>query len=166
MRIQLILAIACCASSLPAQTPLSSVIGPFTRPPTGNPVIAPNPDRRLPIRFSRHPFIGKRCTRSIPRPLCARARSTCSIAPKIIPARWRSAAILLGWGWRRAQDGIHFKRSAAPVFFPGNDGQKEREWPGGVEDPRIVESEDGTYVLTYTQWNRDTYSVGIATSRI
>jgi len=34
-----------------------------------------------------------------------------------------------------------------------------------VEDPRIVESEDGTYVLTYTQWNRKTYSVGIATSR-
>jgi len=28
-----------------------------------------------------------------------------------------------------------------------------------------VEREDGTYVLTYTQWNRVTYSVGIATSR-
>ena len=24
---------------------------------------------------------------------------------------------------------------------------------------------DGTYVLTYTQWNRQTYSVGIATSK-
>jgi beta-1,2-mannosidase len=51
------------------------------------------------------------------------------------------------------------------VLFPADDSQKEREWPGGVEDPRIVESEDGTYVLTYTQWNRITYSVGIATSR-
>ena len=40
-----------------------------------------------------------------------------------------------------------------------------REWPGGVEDPRLIESPDGTYVLTYTQWNRITYSVGIATSR-
>ena len=30
--------------------------------------------------------------------------------------------------------------------------------------PRIVEGEDGTYVLTYTQWNRKTHSVGIATS--
>ena len=27
-----------------------------------------------------------------------------------------------------------------------------------------MEGEDGTYVLTYTQWNRKTYSVGIATS--
>ena len=34
-----------------------------------------------------------------------------------------------------------------------------------MEDPRIVEREDGTYVLTYTQWNRKTYSVGIASSR-
>jgi len=33
-----------------------------------------------------------------------------------------------------------------------------------VEDPRIVEGPDGQYVLTYTQWNRVTYSVGIATS--
>jgi predicted GH43/DUF377 family glycosyl hydrolase len=51
------------------------------------------------------------------------------------------------------------------VFYPAKDAQQAREWPGGVEDPRIVESPDGTYVLTYTQWNRVSYSVGIATSR-
>ncbi|HTX77868.1 MAG TPA: GDSL-type esterase/lipase family protein, partial [Terracidiphilus sp.] len=62
-------------------------------------------------------------------------------------------------------DGIHFTRAPEPVFYPANDDQKAREWPGGVEDPRIVELEDGTYVLTYTQWNRVTYSVGIATSK-
>jgi predicted GH43/DUF377 family glycosyl hydrolase len=28
----------------------------------------------------------------------------------------------------------------------------------------MIEAEDGTYVMTYTQWNRVTYSVGIATS--
>jgi predicted GH43/DUF377 family glycosyl hydrolase len=68
-------------------------------------------------------------------------------------------------GLAESSDGIHFTRSATPVFYPAEDSQKDREWPGGVEDPRIVESEDGTYVLTYTQWNRKTYSVGIATSR-
>jgi predicted GH43/DUF377 family glycosyl hydrolase len=61
-------------------------------------------------------------------------------------------------------DGIHFARRSAPVFYPAEDSENSREWPGGVEDPRIVEAEDGTYVLTYTQWNRETYSVGIATS--
>jgi predicted GH43/DUF377 family glycosyl hydrolase len=55
-------------------------------------------------------------------------------------------------------------RRADPVFYPADDAQQSREWPGGVEDPRIVEAEDGTYVLTYTQWNRKTYSVGMATS--
>jgi predicted GH43/DUF377 family glycosyl hydrolase len=67
-------------------------------------------------------------------------------------------------GMAESVDGIHFTRRPTPVFYPENDSQKSREWPGGVEDPRIVEAEDGTYVLTYTQWNRDTYSVGIASS--
>ncbi|HET7346937.1 MAG TPA: glycoside hydrolase family 130 protein, partial [Acidobacteriaceae bacterium] len=56
------------------------------------------------------------------------------------------------------------ERRGTPVFYPAKDGEQAREWPGGVEDPRIVEADDGTYVLTYTQWNRRTYSVGIATS--
>jgi beta-1,2-mannosidase len=68
-------------------------------------------------------------------------------------------------GLAESKDGIHFTRLPAPVFYPAEDGQKDREWPGGVEDPRIVQSEDGTYVLTYTQWNRKSYDVGIATSR-
>ena len=68
-------------------------------------------------------------------------------------------------GLAESADGIHFTRRPTPVFYPADDGQNAREWPGGVEDPRIVEREDGTYVLTYTQWNRVTYSVGIATSR-
>jgi predicted GH43/DUF377 family glycosyl hydrolase len=67
-------------------------------------------------------------------------------------------------GLAESRDGIHFEQHAEPVFFPDRDAEQSREWPGGVEDPRIVESEDGTYVLTYTQWNRSTYRVGIATS--
>lgn len=68
-------------------------------------------------------------------------------------------------GLAESTDGIHFTQSLEPVFFPERDAQQGREWPGGVEDPRLVQSEDGTYVLTYTQWNRKHYTVGIATSR-
>lgn len=68
-------------------------------------------------------------------------------------------------GLAESSDGIHFTRKPEPVFYAAKDGQQDREWPGGVEDPRLVESEDGTYVLTYTQWNRKTYTVGVATSR-
>jgi predicted GH43/DUF377 family glycosyl hydrolase len=62
-------------------------------------------------------------------------------------------------------DGLHFTRRPAPVLFPARDAQMKYEWPGGVEDPRLVETEDGTYVLTYTQWNRDVPRLAVATSR-
>jgi beta-1,2-mannosidase len=68
-------------------------------------------------------------------------------------------------GLAESDDGIHFTRRPASVFFPAPDDQTAREWEGGVEDPRIVESEDGIYSLIYTQSNRVTYSIGIATSR-
>jgi predicted GH43/DUF377 family glycosyl hydrolase len=63
-----------------------------------------------------------------------------------------------------SEDGLHFAREATPIFYPSKDSQESREWPGGTEDPRVVESPDGGYVLAYTQWNRETYRVGIATS--
>lgn len=68
-------------------------------------------------------------------------------------------------GLAESEDGIHFERRSSPVLYPDEDSQKEREWPGGCEDPRLVESEDGTYVITYTQWNRKRTAAAIATSR-
>lgn len=68
-------------------------------------------------------------------------------------------------GLAESADGVHFTRRPAPVLYPGRDGEAEREWPGGVEDPRVVEREDGTYVLTYTQWNRKVPRLAVATSR-
>jgi beta-1,2-mannosidase len=63
-----------------------------------------------------------------------------------------------------SEDGIHFQREANPVLYPAKDDQQAREWPGGCEDPRIVEAEDGTYVVAYTQWNHKHYDAAIATS--
>lgn len=68
-------------------------------------------------------------------------------------------------GLAESADGVQFTPRATPVLFPSADAQSAREWPGGVEDPRIVERPDGLYVLTYTQWNRKTYRAAIATSR-
>ena len=67
-------------------------------------------------------------------------------------------------GLASSEDGIHFTTQPTPVFYPDHDSQQDREWPGGVEDPRVVEREDGTYVLAYTQWNRRSTDIGIATS--
>ncbi len=68
-------------------------------------------------------------------------------------------------GLAESSDGLHFTRRATPVLFPDRDEQAGNEWPGGVEDPRLVEDEDGRYVLTYTQWNRQVPRLAVATSR-
>ncbi|NUQ19527.1 MAG: pesticidal protein Cry15Aa [Gemmatimonadaceae bacterium] len=67
-------------------------------------------------------------------------------------------------GLAASGDGIHFTRRAQPVLYPDRDAQQGNEWPGGVEDPRIVETGDGRYVLTYTQWNRDVPRLAVASS--
>jgi predicted GH43/DUF377 family glycosyl hydrolase len=68
-------------------------------------------------------------------------------------------------GLAESADGLRFTRRPAPVLYPDTDAQARYEWTGGVEDPRVVEAEDGRYVLTYTQWNRDVPRLAVATSR-
>ncbi len=68
-------------------------------------------------------------------------------------------------GMAISEDGLNFERFDDPVFYPDHDDQKKYEWPGGTEDPRIVETRDGTYVMTYTQWNRETPRLAVATSK-
>jgi beta-1,2-mannosidase len=68
-------------------------------------------------------------------------------------------------GLAESTDGLRFARRGTPVLYPDKDAQARYEWTGGVEDPRIVSTDDGRYVLTYTQWNRDIPRLAIATSR-
>ncbi len=68
-------------------------------------------------------------------------------------------------GYAESSDGTHFTRKTEPVFYPGDDDQKEYEWPGGCEDPRVAVTADGTYVVFYTQWNRKVPRLGAATSK-
>ncbi|HSX10869.1 MAG TPA: glycoside hydrolase family 130 protein [Chlamydiales bacterium] len=77
-------------------------------------------------------------------------------------------------GIAESEDGVHFVRNPEPVLYPDLDSQRSFEWPGGCEDPRIVQREDGTYIMTYTQWTyfnkgvpnvaRNIPLLGIATS--
>ena len=80
-------------------------------------------------------------------------------------------------------DGLHFKKEPVPVFFPNEDSMKIHEWNyrkmenektdlnckscyfDGVEDPRIVELEDGTYLMTYTSYDGKTARLSLASSK-
>ncbi len=63
-----------------------------------------------------------------------------------------------------SKDGVNYQLEKTPIFYPDNDNQKKYEWIGGTEDPRIVQSEEGKYILTYTQWNGDVPRLALATS--
>ncbi len=81
-----------------------------------------------------------------------------------------------------SSDGLHFKKSPTPVFYPDNDFMKVYEWNykklsgdkiiedcpncyfDGVEDPRIVESIDNKYIMTYTAYDGKTARLAIASS--
>ncbi len=140
-------------------------IGPFTRPATDNPVLAPQPESTFTDPVLKKPSHWEALHTFNPAAIVRDGKVVV-----LYRAEDDSGSMELGGhtsrlGLAESADGIHFTRRAEPVFFPAADAQKAREWPGGVEDPRLVEREDGTYVLTYTQWNRQTFSVGIASSR-
>jgi len=152
------------AAVLQAQT-AAWQIGPFTRPAAGNPVLAPRAESTFADPILKAPAHWEALHTFNPAAVVRDGKVFV-----LYRAEDDSGAMAIGGhtsrlGLAESADGVHFTRRDTPVFFPAKDKQQGREWPGGDEDPRVVESEDGTYVLTYTQWNRKTYSVGIATSR-
>jgi predicted GH43/DUF377 family glycosyl hydrolase len=64
-----------------------------------------------------------------------------------------------------SDDGLHFTKEPSPVLYPDSDNMFRYEWRGGVEDPRIVEGEDGTYILTYTAYDGKTARLCLASSK-
>src|SRR6201996_6747632 len=148
----------------PATVQAKWLLGPFTRPENAQPVITARPESVF-----TDPILGK--------PVHWEALHTFNPAAVVrdgkIYVLYRaeddSGTMQIGMHTSRlglavSEDGEHFTREEKPVFYPAKDSEQAREWPGGTEDPRIVESPDGGYVITYTQWNRKTYRVGVATS--
>jgi predicted GH43/DUF377 family glycosyl hydrolase len=68
-------------------------------------------------------------------------------------------------GLATSEDGVVFERRPEPVLYPDDDFMMPYEWEGGCEDPRVVEREDGMYVLTYTAFDGATARLAVATSR-
>lgn len=141
------------------------MIGPFTKPATVNPIIAPSAQAtfRSPMNDS-----------------LVRWEEFATFNPAAVVrdgkvyvlyrAEDATGASIIGGhtsriGLAESRDGVHFTRHPAPVLFSDRDAQQGNEWPGGVEDPRIVEDESGRYILTYTQWNRQVPRLAVATSR-
>jgi predicted GH43/DUF377 family glycosyl hydrolase len=142
----------------------SWMLGPFVRPANAQPIIAPLPDTEF-----EDPMSGR----------VVKWESMATFNPAAIVKDGKVQVIYraeekLGekeigghtsrLGLASSVDGFDFVRETQPFFYPSEDSQKEFEWTGGTEDPRIVQTEEGLYVLTYTQWNREVPRLAVATS--
>lgn len=67
-------------------------------------------------------------------------------------------------GLATSDDGVHFAIEPEPVLFPADDRWQAWEWPGGIEDPRVVASPEGGYVCTYTAFDGKVGCLFVATS--
>jgi predicted GH43/DUF377 family glycosyl hydrolase len=140
-------------------------LGPFVRPPDATPIIAPLKDvlfqDALPSASvhweSLHTFNPGAVVRDGKIYVLYRAEDD--------TGKMKIGGHTSRIGLAVSEDGIHFQREPNPVLYPARDNQERSEWPGGCEDPRVVEAEDGTYVLTYTQWNRKRFKAAVATSK-
>jgi beta-1,2-mannosidase len=63
-----------------------------------------------------------------------------------------------------SDDGLTFTVEPEPVLFPDTGAWQPWEWPGGCEDPRVVESPDGGYVCLYTAFDGKGSTLFVATS--
>jgi len=68
-------------------------------------------------------------------------------------------------GLASSDDGIHFTKFPTPVLYPDSSAFIQYDYPGGCEDPRVVQTEDSLYVMAYTSWNYKIARLSIAFSR-
>ncbi len=67
-------------------------------------------------------------------------------------------------GLASSDDGIHFTKYPEPVLYPDS-SSVSYDYPGGCEDPRVIQTEDGLYVMAYTSWNYKVARLSIAFSK-
>jgi len=143
----------------------SWMLGPFTKPAQVNPVVTPNPASRFRSPMNDSIVAWEAYATFNPAAVVKDGKVFVLYRAEDASGAQQIGGHTSRLGLAESSDGLHFTRRATPVLYPDTDAQRQNEWPGGVEDARIVESEDGTYVLTYTQWNRDVPRLAVATSR-
>jgi beta-1,2-mannosidase len=146
-----------CALQTQAQTAAPALpnwaLGPFTRPAGVNPIIKPDTSTRFLDPIS-NTLVGWESNDTFNPTAVMKDGKICVL----YRAEDRSG---VGIGQRTSRigmatssDGVHVdKRSPKPVLYPGDDSQKEFEWKGGCEDPRVAMTKEGTYLVLYTAWN-------------
>ena len=156
---------AASAAPLPAQSPRDWMLGPFEKPREANPVLTPRSTSTFRSPISDSTVRWEEYATFNPAAVVRNGKVAMLYRAEDSSGDEKIGGHTSRLGLAESVDGLRFTRRDAPVLFPDRDAQRANEWPGGVEDPRLVQTDDGTYVLTYTQWNRDVPRLAIATSR-
>ena len=140
------------------------MFGPFEKPVEANPVITPHPAAEFFSPMTDSAVAWEAYATFNPAAVVRDGKVYVLYRAEDAAGEMRIGGHTSHIGLAESTDGLRFTRRATPVLYPDKDRQAKYEWPGGVEDPRIVETDDGRYVLTYTQWNRDIPRLAVATS--
>ena len=170
LAVVLVVAVVCRVKGASPESSVSSnwlpqwALGGFVRPKGANPIISPNPETKFfcPMRKEMvgweesDTFNPAATVKDGKMYVLYRAEDNSGIG-----IGRRTSRI----GLAETTDGMNMKLHGAPVLYPAEDNMKEYEWEGGCEDPRVAVTEDGTYVMAYTSWNRSIFRLCIATSK-
>ncbi len=140
------------------------MFGPFEKPRAANPVIAPSPAATLRSPMTDSVVQWEAYATFNPAAVVRNGRVYMLYRAEDATGITQIGGHTSRLGLAESSDGLHFTRRPTPVLQPEHDAQARYEWMGGTEDPRIVETDDGGYVLTYTQWNGDVPRLAVATS--
>ena len=132
-------------------------IGPFVKQDAENPILVPNPELVFldPVSGVETAFE----ERNVLNPSAVVKDGKVHLIYRTQDQKMTSRI-----GLAISEDGIHFIKEAAPIFYPENDAMLVYEKNGGVEDPRVVQGPEGNYLLTYTSYDGKTARLCIASS--
>ena len=158
----------CGAMALEADPAQTWQLGPFVRPDGVNPIIKPDTNLVFACPMNNAPIEWAALNTFNPGAVlkddhvCVLFRSEDASGSMSIGGHTSRI------GLAESSDGEHFVSRPAPVLFPANDNQKDNEWTGGCEDPRVVQADNGMYVMMYTEYRRGDKAriarLGVATS--
>jgi predicted GH43/DUF377 family glycosyl hydrolase len=143
-------------------------LGPFTRPDNINPVIKPDTNLVFDCPMNHSPVRWAALNTFNPGAVLKDGHVYVLFRSEDASGSMQIGGHTSRIGLAESPDGRHFACRSMPVLFPAQDNQKENEWTGGCEDPRVVETDHGTYVMTYTEYRRGNTGrlarLGVATS--
>jgi predicted GH43/DUF377 family glycosyl hydrolase len=137
-------------------------IGPFTRALNGEPVLTPRADTHFRCPVGRRTVAWEEKDVFNPAAVVRNGRVQLIYRAEDTVGRFAGTSRI---GLATSPDGLRFERRAEPVLYPDNDAFRRYEWEGGCEDPRVVETDDGRYLMTYTAYDGRIARLCVASSR-